>query len=72
LRNRFWFWLVIVFVLALHIPLLFFVRWPEGYHGWLPAIGTLPIGLADVLIILGVVGFVEKFIVKSPPPDEEA
>jgi len=72
LRNRFWFWLVIVFVLALHVPLLFFVRWPEGYHGWLPAIGTLPIGLADVLIILGVVGFVEKFIVKSPPPDQEA
>jgi hypothetical protein len=32
----------------------------------------LPIGLADVLIILGVVRFVEKFIVKSPPPDEEA
>ena len=70
LRNRLWFWLVIVFVLALHIPLLFFVRWPEGYHGWLPAIGTLPIGLADVLIILGVVYFVEKFIVKSPPAEE--
>lgn len=66
LRNRFWFWVVIVLVLAAHIPLLFFVHWPEGYHGWLPAIGTLPIGLADVLIILGLVYFVEKFIVKSP------
>jgi hypothetical protein len=70
LRNRSWFWAVIVLVLAAHIPLLFLVHWPEGYHGWLPAIGTLPIGLADVLIILGAVHLVEKFIVKSPPPEE--
>jgi len=70
LRKRFWFWAVVVLVLALHVPLLFLVRWPQGYHGWLPAIGTLPIGLADVLIILGAVRFVEKFIVKSPPADE--
>ena len=70
LRRRFWFWAVIVLVLALHVPLLFLVRWPQGYHGWLPAIGTLPIGIADVLIILGAVRFVEKFIVKSPPVEE--
>lgn len=70
LRHRFWFWAVIVLVLAAHIPLLFLFHWPEGYHGWLPAIGTLPIGLADVLVILGLVYFVEKFIVKSPPADE--
>ncbi len=67
LRRRFWFWAIIVVLLALHIPLLFLVRWP---HGWLPAIGTLPIGLADVLIILGAVRFVEKFIVKAPPAEE--
>ena len=70
LRRRFWFWTVVVVVLALHVPLLFLVRWPQGYHGWLPAIGTLPIGIADVLIILGAVRFVEKFIVKSPPTEE--
>jgi hypothetical protein len=67
LRRHFWFWAIIVVLLALHIPLLFLVRWP---HGWLPAIGTLPIGLADVLIILGAVRFVEKFIVKAPPAEE--
>ena len=70
LRRRFWFWAVIVLVLALHVPLLFLVPWPQGYHGWLPAIGTLPIGIADVLIILGVVRFVEKVIVKAPPVEE--
>ncbi|MGA9069521.1 MAG: hypothetical protein WB424_04640 [Terracidiphilus sp.] len=71
LRKRYWFWAVIVLVLALHIPLLFVFRWPEGHHGWLPAIAWLPIGLADVLIILGSVRFVEKFIVKIPPANEE-
>jgi cell division protein FtsW (lipid II flippase) len=71
LRRRFWFWAVIVFLLLLHVPLLFLVRWPNGFHGWLPAYAMLPIGLADVLIILGAVGFVEKFIVK-PPSAEDA
>ena len=70
LRKRFWFWAIIVLLLLLHIPLLFLFRWPYGYHGWLPAIGTLPIGLADVLIILGAVHLVEKFIVKSHPSEE--
>jgi lipoprotein signal peptidase len=72
LRKRFWFWAVIVLVLAVHVPLLFVFRWPQGYHGWLPAIAWLPIGLADVLIILGVVRLIEKFIVKSQRPNEEA
>jgi len=69
LRKRVWFWVVILFVLLLHVPLLFLFRWPDGFHGWLPAIGTLPIGFADVLIILGSVQFVEKFIVKAPPAE---
>jgi len=70
LRKHIWFWAIIVVLLLLHIPLLFIFRWPHGFHGWLPAIGTLPIGLADLLIILGAVRLVEKFIVKSPPAEE--
>jgi hypothetical protein len=70
LRKRVWFWAVIVFVLLLHVPLLFVFRWPQGFHGWLPAIGTLPIGLADLLIILGAVQFVEKFMVKTPRAED--
>jgi len=31
----------------------------------------LPIGLADLLVTVGVVRFVQKFIVKYVPPDEE-
>ncbi len=70
LRRRVWFWGIIVAVLALHVPLLLLVRWPHGLNGWLPAVGTLPIALADCLIILGAVRFVERFIVKSPPSAE--
>lgn len=69
LRTRLWFWGVVAVVLALHVPLFFLIQWP---HIWVPGLALLPIGLADVLIILGAVRFVEKFIVKSPPPDEEA
>lgn len=67
LRKRVWFWTIIVLLLLAHVPLLFLFRWPQGYHGWLPAVGTLPIGLADVLIILGAVHLVEKFVVKPRP-----
>ncbi len=69
LRKHLWFWAIIVLVLLLHVPLVFRFRWPDGFHGWLPAYAMLPIGLADLLIILGAVGFVEKYIVKAPPAE---
>jgi len=69
LRNHLWFWGLMVFVTALHVPLVLMVQWP---HYWIPGITLLPIGLVDVFIVVKVVRFVEKFIVKSPPPDEEA
>jgi hypothetical protein len=62
LRRRFWFWGIILLVFVLHLPLFLLVRWPDG---WLPATGLLPIGVADCLIILGAVRFVEKFILKT-------
>jgi hypothetical protein len=68
LRKRFWFWGVVLFVLALHVPLFFLIQWP---HEWVPGVALLPIGLADLAIILGAVKFVEKFIVKSSPQDED-
>jgi hypothetical protein len=68
LRRRVWFWGVIVFVLALHVPLILMVKWP---HMTISRISLLPIGLADLLITVGAVRFVEKFIVKAAPLDEE-
>jgi hypothetical protein len=67
LRNRIWYWAVVVLLLALHVPLFLFIHWPGG---WVPAIAALPFAVVDCLIVLGSLRFVEKYIVKTPPPEE--
>jgi hypothetical protein len=59
LRSHLWFWAIIVFVLALHVPLVLVVRWPKGNVPTL--FYTMPIGIADFFIILGTIGIAEKF-----------
>ena len=56
LRRHAWFWASIVLVLALHVYLL--IHLPQrivAALGPLHAIGLLPIGVADLLITLGVI-----------------
>jgi len=63
LKKHVWFWATIVFILALHVPLVFIVRWP---HGNVPTIFyAMPIGIADFFIILGAVGLAEKLFSKD-------
>jgi magnesium-transporting ATPase (P-type) len=69
LRKHLWFWAIIVFVLALHVPLVFMVRWPQGKVPTL--FYTMPIGIADFLIILAVVGLAEKFFSKDSSSNDE-
>lgn len=57
-----------VLVLTLELPVVLTIKWP---HKWVPAVELLPIGLAGYLIAIGAIRFVERFIVKSVPPDEE-
>jgi hypothetical protein len=70
LRKHFWFWLIIVFIFALHVPLFFIIRWPQGnvpglFYG-------LPFGLVDFLIISGALRLAENFFLKgSSPTDKE-
>jgi len=70
LSKNVWFWGVIVFILALHVPLFVLVQWPQGE---LPTLFyALPIGIADFLIISGALRLAEKFFLKgSSPTDEE-
>jgi hypothetical protein len=68
LRKCFWFWATIVLVLLLHVPVVLMVPWP---HMTVNRITLLPIGFAELLIVLGAIRFVEKFIVKYVPLDEE-
>jgi hypothetical protein len=64
LRKHVWFWATIIFILALHVPLFFIVRWPQGN---VPTLAyTLPVGIADFAIILGAVGLAEKFFSPNP------
>jgi hypothetical protein len=63
LRKHVWFWATIVLVLALHVPLLFAVRWPDTK---VPTIAfSMPLGIADFLIILGAIGLAEKVLSKD-------
>jgi hypothetical protein len=68
LRRHLWFWATIVFILVLHVPLVFMVRWPQGKGPTL--LYTMPIGIADFLIILGAVGLAERVFGKDSSDDE--
>src|SRR5438046_2767519 len=64
LRKHVWFWAILAVILALHVPLVFMVRWPQGQA---PTIFyAMPIGIADFLIIIGAISVAEKFFSKRP------
>ena len=69
LRKHVWFWAIIVFILALHVPLVLLVRWPQGNVPTL--FYTMPIGIADFIIILGSVALGEKFFLKNSSSNDE-
>ena len=62
LRRRWWFWAVILLVLVLHVPVVLMIQWPNM---WVSRVALLPVGLADLLITVGIVRFVQKFIVRD-------
>lgn len=63
LRKHVWFWVIILFIFALHVPLFFIVRWPQGS---LPTLFyTMPFGIVDFLIISKALGLAEKFLSKD-------
>jgi hypothetical protein len=64
LRKHLWFWAIIGFILALHIPLVLMVRWPQGNVPTL--FYTMPLGIADFLIISGALGVAERFFSNGP------
>lgn len=70
LRRHAWFWATIVCVLALHVPLLLYLKFPGG----LQRIELLPIGIADLLIDLGCIKIIEKLAgtKEETTEDEEA
>jgi len=69
LRKHIWFWAIIAIILALHVPLVFIVRWPEGSVPTL--FYTLPFGLVDFLIISGALRIAKKQFAKSSSSTDE-
>lgn len=67
LRRHAWFWGIALLVFALNVPLFVVIRWPGG---WLPAIGWMPLALADYFAVIGAVRFVQRFVLKSDRGDE--
>ena len=68
LRKHLWFWCTVIIVLLLQTLAIILIPFP---HITVTRITILPIGLADFLIILGVIRFVETVIIKAVPPQDE-
>lgn len=69
LRKHVWFWAVIVFVLALHVPLFSMVRWPQGNVPTL--FYTMPLGIVDFLVISQALRLAEKLLSKESSSNDQ-
>ena len=69
LRKHVWFWGTIILILALNVPLLFIVRWPQSN---IPTIAySLPIGIVDFLLMMGAISLAEKAFSKDSSSNDE-
>jgi hypothetical protein len=59
LKRHVWFWVTMIVFAALHVPLILFVPWTTK---WVPALAIIPIGIADLFIMLWVLSVVGKFM----------
>ena len=58
LRKYLWFWLTMACIVGAHIPLVLLVPWTSR---WVPALGQLPIVVADIAVIFGCLHLVENW-----------
>jgi hypothetical protein len=68
LRRHFWFWVTVLALLALHLPLIPFSRTPQFKAT--PAIFVFPLGAVDFAIFLLTIGFVEDLFSSKSSIDE--
>ena len=69
LRRHVWFWAIIIFILALHVPLLSIGHIPQTKT---PLIVYLrPIGIVDFLLMQGAIALARNFFSDSSADDEE-
>jgi hypothetical protein len=68
LRTFYWFWLAILFVMALEMPIVLMVKWP---HYWVPAVALIPVLFAGYLIASGAIQLAEKLFGKPILEEDE-
>jgi len=49
LRQRLWFWVTMILVVALHVPIILYVPWRAG---WIPAPVTIAVCMVDLVIVV--------------------
>jgi len=59
LKRHVWFWITVIVLAALHVPLILFVPWTTK---WVPALAIIPIGIADLYIMLWVLSIIGKLM----------
>jgi len=59
LKRHVWFWITMIVLAALHVPLVLLVPWTTR---WVPVFVIIPIGIADSYAMLWVVSVVGKFM----------
>ena len=59
LRHRAWFWITMVLLAALHLPLILFVPWTTK---WIPAAVITSFAMVDLWAILWVLSVVGEFV----------
>jgi hypothetical protein len=57
LRHKVWFWIVLVLLAALHLPLILLVRWSDA---WISSYGLLGIALIDFAYVCGPIWLIEE------------
>ena len=59
LRSRLWFWVTVFAIVCVHVPLILLIPWKAG---WIPAPITILASIADLAMLLGIIGFVSKLM----------
>jgi hypothetical protein len=67
LRHHVWFWITMISLAVLHLPLILFLPWTTR---WIPAVVIAPIGVADLYAMLWVISAVGKFMERQKPLKE--
>lgn len=57
LHRRWWFWLAMVVIGVLHVPIILLVPWPAG---WIPAPIIIPFGTFDLIVVFALISLLEK------------